>query len=210
MTMIRLFATFFKIGVLGYGGGLAIIALVYDSIQQFGTITEEQFANWVAITQVTPGPVGVNIATFTGYGTAGIAGSIVATLGVCIPAFVIVSLVCRVLFKYMDNWGVQGALTGIRPAAIGLVGTAVITLVQPAVVNDSHLGTVLLEHLGALETGSGEHALLDSLHQALSLASVDIISVVIMATTVYLILRKKMNPIIVLIIMGAIGAVLQA
>ena len=63
MTLLNLFLVFLKIGVLGYGGGLAIIALVYDSIQQFGTISESEFANWVAITQVTPGPVAVNAAT---------------------------------------------------------------------------------------------------------------------------------------------------
>ena len=210
MTLLNLFLVFLKIGVLGYGGGLAIVALVYDSIQQFGSITEEEFANWVAITQVTPGPVGINIATFTGYGTAGIIGSIVATLGVAIPAFVIVSLVCKVLFKYMNSWGVQGALTGIRPAAIGLVGTAFITLAKPAVISDSHLGTILLGQLGALEDGGGAHEILDALHVFLDTSAVDWIALAIMGATIYLILKKKMNPIIVLMIMGGIGAVLQA
>ncbi|MBQ0018666.1 MAG: chromate transporter [Clostridiales bacterium] len=190
MTLLQLFLTFMKIGVLGYGGGLAIIALVYDSIQQFGTISEEQFANWVAITQVTPGPVGLNIATFTGYGTAGIIGSVVATLGVAIPAFVIVSVVCKVLFKYMNSWGVQGALTGVRPATIGLVGTALVTLVKPAVVGDSRLGASYIAALGN--------------------TSLDWVAIGITAITVYLIMKKKMNPIIVLLIMGAAGAVLQA
>lgn len=190
MSLLNLFLTFFKIGVLGYGGGLAIIALVYDSIQQFQVITEEQFANWVAITQVTPGPVGVNIATFVGYGTDGILGSIVATLGVSIPAFIIVSLVCKVLFKYMDSWGVQGALNSVRPATIGLVGTALVTLVKPAIFSDSHLGAWMVETLAN--------------------TAVDWVAIGIMAASVYLIMKKKMNPIIVLLIMGGVGAILQA
>ncbi|MCQ2567260.1 MAG: chromate transporter [Mogibacterium sp.] len=190
MTLLNLFLVFLKIGVLGYGGGLAIIALVYDSIQQFGTISESEFANWVAITQVTPGPVGLNIATFTGYGADGVIGSIVATLGVALPAFVIVSLVCKVLFKYMDSWGVQGALTGVRPATIGLVGTALVTLVKPAIFSESHLGAAFVE--------------------ALATTQFDWVALGIMAASVYLIMKKKMNPIIVLLIMGAVGAVLQA
>jgi len=201
MTLLNLFMTFLKIGVLGYGGGLAIIAMVYDEIQEFGSITAEQFANWVAITQVTPGPVGLNIATFTGYGVDGIMGSIVATLGVALPPFIIVTLVCKILFKYMDTWGVQGALTGVRPATLGLVGTALMTLAKPAVISDSHLGIKMLNSL----VGEGGR-----IAAALAASSVDIMAIVIFAATVVLILKFKKNPIVVLLIMGMIGAVLQA
>ena len=194
MTLLKLFLAFLKIGVLGYGGGLAIVRLIYDSIQQFGNISEELFANIVAISQVTPGPLGINVATYIGYETAGPLGSIVATLGVALPAFIIVTLVCKALFKYMDSWGVQGALTGIRPATIGLIASALTTLVKPAVISKSHLGTILPQ----------------GIYSVLASSPVDILAILMALTTVLLIAKFNKKPIPVLLIMGLVGALLGA
>ena len=90
--LIRLFLTFAKIGALGFGGGMAILALIYQSMQQFGNIDAAEFAELFAISQATPGPMAVNAATFSGFETAGIAGAAAATLGVLIPSFILINL----------------------------------------------------------------------------------------------------------------------
>lgn len=199
MIFWQLFISFFKVGLLGFGGGLAIVRLIYDSIQPFLDMSQETFANIVAISQITPGPLAVNTATFVGYEAAGIGGSAAATFGVILPAFIIVSLVCRTIQKFRDSKIVNGALSGIRPATMGLIAAAAATLVKPSLAGEGRLGCGLLERLGA---GSGE------LFTMISGSPVDIISVIILVATVIMISKYKKSPFLVLIIMGCLGAVL--
>ena len=163
-------------------------------------MSQETFANIVAISQITPGPLAVNTATFVGFEAAGIAGAAAATFGVVLPAFIIVSLVCRTIQKFRDSKVVNGALAGVRPATMGLIGAAAATLVKPSLAGEGRLGTGLLTKLGA-DAGSGVLA-------AISGSPVDIISVIILIATVVLIARYKKSPFLVLIVMGCIGAVL--
>ena len=200
MLIIRLFLSFFKVGLLGFGGGLAIVRLIYDSIQPFLDMSQETFANIVAISQITPGPLAVNTATYVGYEAAGIPGALAATLGVILPAFCIVSLVCRTIQKFRDSKIVNGMLSGIRPATMGLIGAAAATLVKPSLAGAGRLGSGLLPKLGS-DAGSGLFAVISG-------SPVDIISVIILIATVVLIAKYKKSPFLVLIIMGCIGAVL--
>ena len=149
----KLFISFVKVGLLGFGGGLAIVRLIYDSIQPFVDMSSEMFANIVAISQITPGPLAVNTATYVGYETAGIAGAASATFGVVLPAFILVSIVARMIQQFRSSKVVNGALTGIRPATMGLIGAAVVTLIAPALAGSTRLGMGLLGRLG-LENGS--------------------------------------------------------
>ena len=196
MMYVTLFMTFVKIGLLGFGGGLAIVRLIYDSIQPFMTISQEQFANIVAISQVTPGPLGINVATYVGHEYAGIPGAIVATLGVAVPAFVLISIVCRMLKRFQDSRAVKGMLSGIRPATIGLIGAAVITLAPPAVAGDTRLGSGIAANLG---TGIAE---------VLAKTPIDFVAIVMVGVTALLIAKYKKSPFIVLLIMGCIGALI--
>lgn len=200
MIFWNLFISFFKVGLLGFGGGLAIVRLIYDSIQPFMDMSRETFANIVAISQITPGPLAVNTATYVGFEAAGIGGSAAATFGVILPAFLIVSLVCRTIQKFRDSKIVNGALQGIRPATMGLIGAAAATLVAPALAGDGRLGTGLLAKLGA-DTAGGVFGSLLGL-------PFDAVSVLILIATVILISKYKKSPFLVLIIMGCIGAVL--
>ena len=200
MMVLRLFLSFFKVGLLGFGGGLAIVRLIFDSIQPFLDMSQETFANIVAISQITPGPLAVNTATYVGYEAAGIAGAAAATFGVVLPAFIIVSLVCRAIQKVKDSKVVNGALAGIRPATMGLIGAAAATLVKPSLAGAGRLGTGLLTKLGA-DAGSG-------ILSAISGSPVDLISVIILIATVVLIAKYKKSPFLVLLIMGCLGAVL--
>lgn len=200
MLILQLFLSFFKVGLLGFGGGLAIVRLIYDSIQSFLDMSQETFANIVAISQITPGPLAVNTATYVGYEAAGIPGALAATFGVILPAFCIVSIVCRTIQKFRDSKVANGMLAGIRPATMGLIGAAAATLVKPSLAGAGRLGTGLLTKLGA-DTGSGILALISG-------SPVDIISVIILVVTILLIAKYKKSPFLVLIIMGCIGAVL--
>jgi len=200
MMLFNLFLSFLKVGLLGFGGGLAIVRLIYDSIQPFMDMTQETFANIVAISQITPGPLAVNTATYVGFEAAGLPGAAAATFGVVLPAFIIVSLVCRTIQKFRDSKIVNGMLAGVRPATMGLIGAAAMTLVRPSLAGEGRLGTGLLTKLGA-DAGSG-------LLSVISGSPVDIISVIILIATIVLIAKYKKSPFIVLIIMGCIGAVL--
>ena len=195
-----LFISFFKVGLLGFGGGLAIVRLIYDSIQPFVDMTPEMFANIVAVSQITPGPLAVNTATYVGYETAGIRGAASATFGVILPAFIIVSIVVRMIQQFQSSKVVKGALAAIRPATMGLIGAAVVTLIVPTIAGESRLGAGLLGRLGADMTAG--------LGGALTGSPVDIIAILMVVATVVLMTKYKKSPFIVLIIMGCIGAVL--
>lgn len=200
MIFWELFISFFKVGLLGFGGGLAIVRLIYDSIQPFVDMTPEMFANIVAVSQITPGPLAVNTATYVGFETAGIRGAASATFGVILPAFIIVSIVVRMIQQFQSSKVVKGALAAIRPATMGLIGAAVVTLIVPTIAGENRLGAGLLGRLGAdLTAGLGG---------ALTGSPVDIIAILMVVATVVLMTKYKKSPFIVLIIMGCIGAIL--
>ena len=126
MMFVYLFSAFFKIGLLGFGGGLAMLPLIFQSVQSFGLMTGEEFSNLVALSQVTPGPMAVNAATYVGFNYAGILGALTATLGVCLPAFVLMMTVFKFMQKFKDSRGVQGAMNGVRPVTVALIASAAI------------------------------------------------------------------------------------
>ena len=198
MIFWELFISFVKVGLLGFGGGLAIVRLIYDSIQPFLDMSREMFANIVAISQITPGPLAVNTATYVGYEAAGIAGAASATFGVVLPAFIIVSIVARMIQQFQSSRAVQGALKAIRPATMGLIGAAIVTLIVPAVAGETRLGTGLIEKLG-LDASAGIAGIITG-------SPVDIIAILMVAATVVIMTRFKKSPFVVLIIMGCIGA----
>lgn len=196
----NLFIAFAKVGLLGFGGGLAIVRLIYDSIQPFMDMSPEAFANIVAIAQVTPGPVSLNTATYVGYEAAGLTGAVTASLGVILPTFIIVNIVVRAMQRFRDSRIVNGAIQGIRPITIGLVGSAVAVLALPSIAGEGRLGAGLAGMLGA-SADSGIFGILQS-------SPVDIISILILIATIVLVAKFRKSPFTVLIIMGCIGAVL--
>lgn len=193
MLLAKLFLAFFKIGLFGFGGGLAIIQLIYDSIKEFANISPEQFANIVAIAQVTPGPVAVNSATYVGYEVGGYLGSALATLGVATPAFIIIAMVANAVERYKESAAVKGALEGIRPATVGLIAAAVITIGEAAVMPEHSLGSNFSVLRDMTISVGGMH--------------IDVISIVLCGLTILLIQKFKRNPMLVLVIIACVGAV---
>ncbi len=122
--LLLLFAEFFKTGLFAVGGGLATVPFIRDMGATYGWITEAEIANIIAIAESTPGPIGVNAATYVGYLVCGIPGAILATLGLVTPSVIIIILVAKAIKKYYDSHMVQSLFRALRPAAIGLITAA--------------------------------------------------------------------------------------
>ena len=130
MIYIKLFLTFFKIGLFNFGGGYAMISFLQNEVVfKSGWLTTAQFTDIVAISQVTPGPVGINMATYTGYAAAGDAwGAVIATCALCLPSFLLMIFLGKFLLKNQHAPRVQGVLSVLRPTVVGLIAAAALLL----------------------------------------------------------------------------------
>ena len=136
MIFLQLFFEFFKIGLFSVGGGLATIPFLYDlATRHPDWYTSADVADMIAISESTPGPIGVNMATYAGYQTAGIFGGAIATLGLIAPAIIIIFIVAKVLNAFKENKYVQSAFYGLRPASVGLILAALYGVVKIALIN---------------------------------------------------------------------------
>lgn len=136
MTFLSLFFEFFKIGLFSVGGGLATIPFLYDlASRRPEWFTAQDVAEMIAISESTPGPIGVNMATYAGYRTEGVLGGIIATLGLIAPAIIVIFIVAKILNAFKDNKYVKGAFYGLRPASIGLILAALFGVVKIALIN---------------------------------------------------------------------------
>lgn len=133
MIYLQLFITFFKIGLFTFGGGYAMISLIQNEVVVTrGWIDAASFTDIIAVSQMTPGPIGINSATYIGYTVTGdFWGSLVATFAVCLPSFIIILLIALLYKQFKKNRWFNAALTGIRPVIPGLIASAAITLVTP-------------------------------------------------------------------------------
>ena len=130
MIYLLLFFTFFKIGAFTFGGGYAMLPLVQDEVARHGWMTIEELVNFIAVSESTPGPFAVNVSTYVGAETGGIAGALSATLGVVLPSFIIILLVARCFDRFQKSRIIKGCMTGLRPAVVGMIGAAVVSTGQ--------------------------------------------------------------------------------
>ncbi|MBR2645019.1 MAG: chromate transporter [Clostridia bacterium] len=127
-----LFFEFFKAGLFAVGGGLATVPFIREMGAVYGWVTEAEVANIIAIAESTPGPIGVNAATYVGYNVAGIPGSVMATIGLITPSVIIIILIAKAIHKYYTSHLVQSLFLSLRPAAIGLITAAGFSLLLVA------------------------------------------------------------------------------
>ena len=131
MIYLKLFWTFFKIGLFTFGGGYAMIPLISQEVVGLNWLTEAQLINYIGISEATPGPFAINIATFVGAAQGGFLGAVCATLGVVLPSFIIILLIASIFRHFEENKFVKGALRGINPVVYALIiGTGVVLLVK--------------------------------------------------------------------------------
>lgn len=139
---IQLFLQFFHVGVFSFGGGYATLPFLYDIAEKYHWYSAKQLTDMLAISSITPGPIGVNVATFSGFATSGILGSLIATTAIILPSYIIVTIVYKVLDKFRTNRNVKGAIRGLKPAGCALLSAVGIKLLFTS--NLHLLGTLIL------------------------------------------------------------------
>ena len=131
-TYLQLIWSYFKISIFGFGGGYAMLSLIRHEIVDKGWISENMFTDIVAISQMTPGPIGINTATYIGYTATGgtILGSVITTLAVVLPSFLLVLYTSRFIQKHKDSIAIKSIFAGLRPVVVGLIGSAALLLMN--------------------------------------------------------------------------------
>lgn len=186
MVYLQLFAIFFKVGILGFGGGYAILTLIFQDVQAFGMMSAGEFANLVALSQVTPGPIAINAATYVGFNVAGLPGAVLATVAVSLPSFLLCLAVLMFIEHFKTNAVVASVLAGIRPATVGLMAGAFLFMAQTAVLPGYD----------------------SALPLAVNAAGVDWVAVTIFVVVFALILTRRFGAITLTLGGGALGLVL--
>ena len=185
---LRLFWEFFKTGLFAVGGGMATLPFMYDISDKTGWFTHSMLADMVAVSESTPGPIGVNMSTYVGFVTGGIPGAIVATVGLVTPSVIVILLIARVLKAFRENQYVDAGFYGLRPCSVGLIAAAGVLVVKLALFNP--------------ELYASTGALLDLFNfKALILAAV------LLVATRYIKKLKGLHPIVFILASAVIGIV---
>lgn len=188
LACLRLFFTFFKIGIFGFGGGYTMLSMILAESERL-SVTLEQFADLTALDMIVPGPIAINAATYVGYLHAGFWGSLAATIGVSLPSFLIVALAMHFLLKYQDNNLLGDFLSGVKPAAVGLIAAAALLIASDILLQPgAELSTLFTDPLGTV-----------------SFLMIGIFFVSAVAN-----IRFKINPILLTVLAGILGAVFAA
>ena len=183
MIFLQLFYTFFKIGLFGFGGGYAMISMIQgEVVTRHQWLTSPEFTDIIAISQMTPGPIGINSATYVGYSAVinagyphviGILGSAIATLSVVLPSFVLMILISKFFLKYQKHPVIAAVFSGLRPGVVGLLAAAALVL-----MNHENFGYTSQQIL---------------------------ISIALFSGTFIASHKYKLNPIMLIVLAGAIG-----
>lgn len=137
MILLELFWTFFKIGAFTFGGGYAMLPLIQSEVERMGWLGKAELIDFIAVSESTPGPFAINISTYVGrivggdqlgHALGGFFGAVCSTLGVVVPSFVIILIVARFYAKFKENKTVAGVMSGLKPAVIGLIGSAIVSV----------------------------------------------------------------------------------
>ncbi len=175
---LDLFLTFFKIGAFTFGGGYAMLPMVEQEVMAHGWMTMNELINFIAVSESTPGSFAVNVSTYIGTVTGGLAGAVAATLGVVTPSFLIILIVAKSYEAFRRSRAVQGVMSGLRPTVVGLIGTALVSVGKSVFFPDADMHWIRF-----------------------------LLSAAIFVLSVYLIRRKKMSPIPVILLGALIGIV---
>ena len=186
MIYLQLFWEFFKTGLFSVGGGLATLQFLSQMSNRFGWFTQEDLGNMLAVSESTPGPIGVNMATYVGNLTGGILGGILATFALVLPSYLVIVMIAKVMERFKENKYVQGSMTLLRPASVGMVSAAVLGVLQSVLLD--------LDAVAAMQWN--QMVLLPSL-------------LVFLALLIFYTKFNKLHPIVILSIGAVAGIVLK-
>ena len=196
MTYLRLFYEFFKTGLFAIGGGMATLPFLKDIGASTGWYTYSDLLNMLAVSESTPGPIGINMATYVGFTVAGVPGAIVSTLGEVTPSIIIILIIAALLKNFRDNRYVNMAFYGLRPASSGLIGGACVA--------------VVLQVLLCVQSASADGALLTrfSWSGAISWQGI-LLAAVLLVLTNWVKPTKKLHPIVFIGVAAVAGIVFR-
>ncbi len=197
MVFLRLFWEFFKTGLFAIGGGMATLPFLQDIGAETGWYTYGDLMNMLAVSESTPGPIGINMATYVGFTVVGVPGALVSTVGEITPSIVVILIVASILKKFRDNKYVDRAFYGLRPASTGLIGAACVTVVFEV------LTSVRVEpFFGVLNTlALGEGAVV-------SMSGL-ILAAILLVLTNWVKPTKKLHPIVFILLSAVVGIVFK-
>ena len=150
MIYLELFLTFLQVGAVSFGGGYAMISLIRERMLMYGWLTEEELLNMIAVSESTPGPIAVNMATFVGSSQGGLLGAFLATLGVVLPSFLIILVIAALIRNFLKYKGVGAFLGGIRPCVIGLILATAITMLLSTLFAFQSIGSAVVPDVKGL------------------------------------------------------------
>lgn len=189
MIYLQLFLNFLKIGVVSFGGGYAMIPLIQDTVISHNWLTQEEILNFIAVSESTPGPIAINMATFIGSSQGGFLGSMVATLGIVLPSFIIILFIATLAKNLMKFAGVKATLNGIRPTIVGMIFATFITMFISTI-----FGIKTIESLFAFDW-----------------KGLIIFAVIATIALVYKLIRKKtLSPILLIILSAGMGLLMYS
>lgn len=194
---LRLYWEFFKTGLFAVGGGMATLPFLRNIGETTGWYTYGDLMNMLAVSESTPGPIGINMATYVGFTVGGVPGALVATLGEVTPSIIVILIVAAILRSFRDNVYVDRAFYGLRPASTGLIGAA--------------CGAVVLEVLTSVESASVEGSLVKRFHLGAGGAAGLLnwrgllLAAVLLALTNWVKPTKKLHPIVFIALSAAVG-----
>ena len=180
---LLLFLEFFKMGALTFGGGYAMIPFIEETVLRHGWMTTSELVDFIAISESTPGAFAVNISTYIGSEVGGLSGSLVATLGLVLPPFLIIILIAKVYERIRENRLVQGAMMGLKATVVGLIAATVLSVGQEIFFSEG-------------------------INLAVFRSANFYVSLIIFAVALFLLLYKKLNPILIIAGSAIVGIVL--
>ncbi len=189
MIYLKLFLTFFEIGLFTFGGGYGMISLIREKALSFEWLTEEELLNMIAVSESTPGPIAVNMATFVGSTQGGILGSITATLGVVLPSFIIILLISALIRNFLKYNAVQAFLGGVRPCVVALILATAVTMLISTLFGTTTIGnTFTIDYKGII-----------------------ILAILVLTALVFKkVIKKKPSPILMILISAGLGMILYS
>lgn len=186
MIYLKLFLIFFEIGAVSFGGGYGMVSIIREAVLSNGWMSESEFLNFIAVSESTPGPMAVNMATFIGASQCGMFGSFIATLGVVLPAFIIILIIAAAFESLLKYAGVKAVLSGIRPCVVAMILSAAVTM-------------ALSSLFGVINAQSGFSADIWAIVILIILAVINLIFSRLK--------NKKLSPIMIIVISAILGIV---
>jgi len=186
MILLKLFWSFFLVGLFSFGGGYAAMPFIQEQVVELnGWLTMNEFIDVVTISQMTPGPIAINAATFVGMKVSGVSGAMIATAGCVAPSCIIVLTLAYLYYRFRELWAIKGALSGLRPAVVSLIASAGLSILLMALFG------------GQAETWFG-----------IRLSQLDAAAAVLFAAGLFVLRKFKLNPIYVMLGTGAAGLII--